>query len=232
MIAAIHQPNYLPWLGYFYKIASCQSFIFLDNVQYTKNSFINRNQIKTPNGPQWLTVDVLTRGHPEQKIKDVKTNNQVTWARNHWKAIHLNYAKAPYFNHYKDLLENVYNQSWDSLSLLNQRLIEIMVKILHITNIQFIQASSLKAEGESTELLINICKEVGADTYLSGFGGYKYMDEYSMKEAVINVVKYDFIHPVYRQQWGDFLPNMSILDLIFNEGENSLEILKAGKRTS
>ncbi len=226
MIVGIHQPNYLLWLGVFYKIAVCDLFVFLDNVQYTKEGFINRNKIKTPNGAQWLTVDVLTKGRPEQKIFEVEINNQVPWATNHWKALHFNYAKAPYFDTFKSDLEAIYHQKWDNLSLLNQTLNILISKMLGIKDTKFLLASELGVSGESTELLVNICRKVGSDTYLSGFSGTKYMDESLFEKEEIKVIHYDFHHPVYRQQWGEFISNLSIVDLLFNEGENSLKILK------
>lgn len=226
MIAAIHQPNYLPWLGYFYKMAGCDIFVHLDNVQYTKNGFINRNRIKTPAGSQWLTVDVLTKGYVEQKIKDVRINNVKAWTGNHWKSLYLNYSKAPYFDTFKRELEPIYRQPWENLSLLNRSMNELLAKLLGIKSIEFIEASGLKVTGKGTELLINICKKIGAGTYLSGSGGAKYMDVELFQAAGIKVVYTDFHHPVYRQQWGEFIPGMSIVDLLFNEGEDSLKILK------
>lgn len=229
MIAAIHQPNYLPWLGVFYKMAVSDVFVFLDNVQYTKEGFVNRNRIKTPQGAQWLTVDVLTKGRLEQQILDVEINNQVAWAKNHWKTISMNYSRVPHFSDYKTELESVYLQRWDKLADLNLTLARLMCGMLGLTEIRFVRASGLGVSGESTALLVDICRKVGADTYLSGFSGAKYMDESLFDQENIKVVHYDFHHPVYRQQWGEFIPNLSIIDLLFNEGENSLNILKGSK---
>ena len=225
MIVAIHQPNYLPWLGYFYKIANCDVFVFLDNVQYSKNDVINRNKIKTPQGEAWLTVGILSKGHYGQPINEVKINNDVPWAGTHWKSLAQNYRKAPYFREYEGLFENVYRHKWEGLADLNKHLTGIVLEILGIKGVKLVLASELSASGKSTELLINICKAVGGDVYLSGFGGKNYMDEAAFEKEGLVLRYYDFKHPTYSQLWGDFIPNLSIVDLLFNEGGRSLEIL-------
>lgn len=226
MIIAIHQPNYLPWLGYFYKIASCDIFVLLDNVEYSKNGFINRNKIKTPQGAAWLTIGALTKGRYKQLINEVEINNNVPWSTIHEKSIAQNYSKAPYFKKYKAFFEDIYHKKWERLADLNEALIKVIYDILPIRGVQFIQASELNVSGESTELLVNICKAVGADTYLSGPSGQKYMDVELFEKEGISLRYSDFKHATYTQLWGDFIPNMSIIDLIFNEGERSLGILK------
>ncbi len=218
MIVSIHQPNYLPWLGYFHKIANSDAFVFLDNVPYTKNSLINRNKIKTQRGASWMTLSVLTKGRKEQFIGDTEINNGTPWRETHWKTIKANYSKAPYFPEYRDRFESIYQKDWKNLCDLNETLIKLICEIFGIQNPKFVRASELGVCGKSTSLLINICKAIGADTYLSGNGGKKYMDEELFdKERII--LKYsEFQHPVYRQLWGDFIPNLSVIDFIFNEG--------------
>lgn len=225
MIVAIHQPNYLPWLGYFYKVANCDTFVLLDNVQYVKNGFMNRNMIKTPQGAIWLTVGVLTKDRFGQLIKEVEINNAMLFASSHEKSIYRNYSKAPYFKKYKTLFEDIYHRKWERLVDLNEALIKALCQILCITGVKFVRASELNTTGHSTELLIEICKAVSADTYLAGPSGKKYMDEGLFEREGIGLRYSDFEHPTYRQLWGDFIPNMSIIDLIFNEGERSLDIL-------
>jgi len=225
MIVAIHQPNYIPWLGYFYKIANCDIFVLLDNVQYNKNGFRNRNKIKTSQGTAWLSVGVLTKGCYGQLITEVEINNNVTWSSIHEKTISQNYSRAPYFKKYKAFFEDVYHRKWERLVDLDEALIKVIYEILVIKGVKFIRASDLNTSGQSTELLVNICKAVGADTYLSGPSGQKYMDEGLFVREGLSLRYSDFKHPSYSQLWGDFIPNMSIIDLIFNEGEKSLEIL-------
>ncbi len=224
MIASIHQPNYLPWLGYFHKIANSDIFIFLDNVPYSKNNFINRNKIKTQHGETWMTVSVLTKGYYGQLINEVKINNKIPWSKIHWKTIEANYSRAAYFKDYKHLFESIYEKKWESLASLNETLIKLICDILGINNIKFIRASELNVSGKNTELLINICKAVGADTYFSGSGGKKYLDE-GMFEKEGMILKYsEFQQPVYNQLWGDFIPNLSVIDLIFNERLSHFEL--------
>ncbi len=224
-IVAIHQPNYLPWLGFFYKIAKCNIFVLLDNVQYTKNGFINRNKIKTPQGAIWLTVDVLTKNRYGQLINEVEINNSLPWGRTHEKSIAQNYSQSPYFSKYRDLFESVYDQRWGNLADLNEALIKVICEILGIKNVKFIRASELNVSGQSTELLVNICKAIGTDTYLSGPTGKEYMNEGLFEREGINLRYSDFKHPIYTQLWGDFIPNLSVIDLLMNEGERSQEIL-------
>ncbi len=226
MIVAIHQPNYIPWLGYFYKIYLCDIFVYLDDVPYTKNSIINRNKLKTAQGAAWLTVDVLSKGRYGQLIKDVEINNNVPWSKNHWKTISQNYAKAPYFTEYRSFFEQIYLKRWERLADLNESLIGATCQLLGLRNAKFVKSSSLEVSGASTQLLVNICKVVGADTYLAGFGSKKYMDEAAFEKASLKFRYSDFKRPTYRQLWGDFIPDLSIIDLLFNEGERSLEILK------
>jgi len=187
--------------------------------------FINRNRIKTPQGTRWLTVDVLTKGHYGQLINEVEINNSVPWSSIHEKSISQNYSKAPYFRKYRTFFEDIYHQKWERLADLNEALIKVICQILGISSVEFIRASELNASGESTELLVNICRAVGADTYLSGPSGNKYLDEGLFASEGINLRYTDFKHPIYTQLWGDFIPNMSVIDSIFNEGEGSLEIL-------
>ena len=225
MIVGIHQPNYLPWLGYFYKVAQSDVFVFLDNVQYSKNSIINRNKIKTPKGAAWLTVGVLAKGRFGQLINEVEINNATSWSHVHEKSISQNYSKTPYFKKYNDFLAAIYHRRWEKLVDLNEALIELNCDLLGIKSVKFIRASELNVSGQSTELLINICKAVGGDTYLSGFGGKEYMDENAFAQAGISLRYYDFEHPTYNQLWGEFIPDLSIIDLLFNEGERSMEVL-------
>jgi len=225
MVVAIHQPNFLPWLGYFYKIARSDVFVLLDNAQYTKNSFINRNKIKTPEGGAWLTVPVITEGRFGQVIKDVHINNRVDWRRKHMGALKANYGRATFFSPLFGELEGIYyEREWQNLCELNIQLTKWVVSKLGLKP-NLILASELGVEGKGTELLINILKKVGGSMYLSGFGGSKYQDEEAFEQHGIKLVYSDFRHPVYPQLWGDFVPNLSIVDLMFNCGPESLGVI-------
>lgn len=224
MIVAIHQPNFLPWIGYFYKILKCDIFVFLDNVQYTKNSFINRNKIKTSQGEMWLTVPVSFDFG--QKILEVKINNNSDWKEKHIKTLELNYKKAPFFKEIYEMIKGIYNEKkWTYLVDLNITLILEICNYLDIRR-KFIRASDLEVEGKSTELLISIVKKLGGDMYLSGFGGAKYQEEELFEKSNIKLQYYNFKHPIYNQLWGEFISNLSILDLLFNYGKSTLDIIR------
>jgi hypothetical protein len=214
VIVAIHQPNFLPWLGYFYKMAKCDVFVLLDDVQYTKNGYINRNKIKTPKGEQWLTVPVSFRfGEP---ISAVSINQSADWRSTHLKTLEGNYRKALCFDQVFCQLKDIYySQDWLSLSAFNIELIHLVASWFRIET-RVVKASDLFVDGVSTTRLVNIIKAVGGDGYLSGHGAVKYQDEAMFKEAQIALLYTEFTHPVYRQPWGAFLPNLSAVDLAFN----------------
>lgn len=225
MIVGIHQPNYIPWIGYFYKILNSDVFVILDDVQYIKNSFINRNKIKTPQGDCWLTVPVCYKGNFGSNINEVKINNELKWNDRHLKTISMNYSKAKYFNKYYEDIYNIIKSEYTYIDQLNINLITYFCKQLKI-HTKIVKSSELNVNGNSTERLINICKTLKADTYLSGKGGEKYQDEDMYRKNGIKLIYTNFKHPFYTQLWGEFIPNLSILDLLFNCGEESIEIIK------
>lgn len=225
MIISIHQPNFLPWLGFFYKLEISDFFVFLDDVQFTKNSFINRNKIKTPQGNNWLTLPVQSSGKFGQNINEVKISNYVSVSKKIISTLKMNYAKAKYFDIYFREFEFIIQNSDGNLSKLNIDLILWISKLLKITTEVTFSSQLNSVQGESTERLISICKKLNFNTYFSGFGGSKYQDEELFLQNNISLKKTDFKHPVYPQLWGEFLPNMSVIDLIFNCGPNSREIL-------
>lgn len=230
MIVGIHQPEHLPWLGFWDKLYKSDLFILLDNTQFRKNYFQNRNRIRTPNGWRWITVPVFTKDKATQLINEVEINNvsDVKWQKKHWKTIEQNYIKAPYFNEYKDMFHKFYLKKWDKLADLNINLIYTIKEILKIKT-KIIIGSSLEVQGQRSDLLLDICKKVGATTYLSGKFGKDYLDISKFREENIDVVFQEFNHPVYKQVFMPFIPEMSIIDLIFNEGERGLKILLQGE---
>src|SRR5256885_665158 len=163
MIVAIHQPNFLPWLGYFYKLASTDAFVFLDNVQYSKNSFINRNRIKTPIGPQWLTVPVQTSGKFNQKINEVVILPDADWKRRHLNTLRTNYGRAPFFEEVFAMLNEEYAlvERGTKLADFNVNLVLAICSYLGIES-RKIRASEMLVDGTSTGLLVSICQELGA----------------------------------------------------------------------
>lgn len=227
MIAAIHQPQFIPWLGYFDKIDQADVFIFLDNVQYKKNEYQNRNRIKTAKGWQWLTIPVLYEF--PQKINEVRINNREDWKKKHLHTIITNYSKARYFGRYYKYLEELYSKEWEFISDINIEVVRQLAKFLGIEK-RFLIASELlsadREEGDATNRLINICRLIGADTYLAGKDGAKYMDVEKFTYSSMKLHFQNFQHPVYNQLFGEFEPYMSVLDLLFNHGEESAKIIR------
>jgi hypothetical protein len=219
-IIAIHQPNFLPWLGYFYKIYKSDIFVFLDNVQFTKNSYQNRVKIKSPQGAIWLTEPVLHNFG--QLTNEVKLNNKERWIDKHLKTLEMNYKRAKYFKEIYNLLAEIYlSKEWEYMSELNITFIKSISNYLGIKR-KFLLASNLNVSGNSTDLLIGIIKKVDGNIYLSGKGGVKYQDEEKFSQNNIKLVYSDFKHPVYPQLWGEFIEGLSIIDLLFNCGKDSI----------
>lgn len=224
MIVAVHQPQYLPWLGYFDKMIRADVFCYLDNVQYKKNEWQNRNRIKTAEAWQWVTVPVLYRF--PQKIDEVQINNTVDWRRKHLQALTTNYARAPYFKAVIDVFREIYTAPWDSIAELNIAVIERIRVLLGLEGKRTLRASSLELSDNPTGRLIDICKSVGADTYLAGAGGADYMDLAQFASRTVKVTFQNFNHPVYPQCHGTFVSHLSIVDLLFNCGPESLGVLQ------
>jgi hypothetical protein len=226
MQVAIHQPQYLPWLGYFDKIDQSDLFVILDNVQFKKNEWQNRNKIKTAQGWQWLTVPVLHQSR--EKIGDVRINNKVDWKRKHLHALQTNYHRSPYFRDYYPFFEGLYKKDWLALSLLNCTIIEYLTETLGMKR-KMVLSSQMKLRDDPTGRLIDICKVVGADTYLTGKGGENYLALDRFEEASIKIIFQSFQPPVYPQLYGSFEPALSVIDLLFNCGPRSLDILRQGR---
>jgi WbqC-like protein family len=229
MMVAIHQPQYLPWLGYIDKIDRSDSFVILDSVQFKKNEWQNRNRIKSARGWQWLTVPVLHR-HPE-KIRDVRINNAVDWRRKHLQALEINYSRAPYFQDYIPFFRDLYGRTWERLAVLNQTVIQFLIEAFGI-NSRVVMASDTNAREEPTDRLIDICRTVGADTYLAGDGSRNYLDSARFEKEKIRVLFQSFHPPAYEQLYGPFEPGLSAVDLLFNCGSQSLSILRKGRGVS
>lgn len=201
-------------------MAQVDLFVLLDTVQYKKREFQNRNRIKIPSGTMWLTVPVLTKGNFSQRISQVRINNQTRWQKTHRESIIRAYARAPYFKMYRDFLEKIYEREWKYLIELNIATIEYLKNTLDIkTPIRL--ESDIGTTRVHTERIVEICKKVEADTYLSGIGGRNYIDESLFKKNKINLEYQEFHHPVYPQLHGPFISNLSALDLIFNLGPDS-----------
>ena len=229
MIISAHQPEYLPYLGFFYKMAKADKFVLVDHVQFYDGSFQNRNKIRTASIPQgwlWLTVPVATSGKGYQKISEVEIDNSVPWARQHWKTIYFNYKKTRFFDAYSDFFEKLYSKKWQKIADLNEAIIYYLKEKLGIKT-PLIKSSDFDFKGHKTDLIVELCKEFNADTYFSGAGGKLYIEEEKLEKNNLKLVYSEFKHPVYPQRFIPFLENLSVIDLLFNCGSESLKIINS-----
>ncbi len=232
MIVSINQPAYLPWLGYFHRIAVSDLHIVLDHVQFEKNSFTNRNKIRTSEGWCWLTVPLKTSGRfGDLAIAQIEIATERRWAEKHWNSIRLNYSKANYFREHADFFENIFSHSWERLNPLLREITTYLLSAFGIkTEILF--SSEIGAAGRKSELVLELCRKVGATSYLSGSLGRDYLDEVAFEGAGIAVCYQDYHHPTYKQVYPGFEPYMGAIDLLFNHGADSLEVIMEGQAPS
>lgn len=230
MRITIHQPHYLPWLGYLEKIDRADLFVVLDTVQFKKNEWQNRNRIRTPSGWQWLTVPVLHRFG--QTMGDVRINPADRWAEKHARALALHYARAPYRDQVMEGLVSLYERPWERLAELNLAVLRWILQAFGITTPVRL-ASEFAARAEPTDRLIDICRTTGATRYLAGPGAGQYMDVMRFRASGVALEVQAFHHPVYRQCYEPFVPGMASIDLLFMYGGDALRILReAGAQAS
>ena len=221
MILTAHQPVYLPWLGLFHKIASSDTYVFFDTVQYQPMDFNNRNKIKGEKEGIWLTVP---GGHKEKPFREIEINNDVPWQRKHWRMLRIHYQRAPYFDQYASFFEDVYQRKWQYLVDLNEHMLRWFLDVLGI-RVKFLKASDLHLEGKKSALVLDMCCRLGADVYIFGSQGRNYAQVELFDAAGVKVIFQDYHHPVYPQRYGEFISHLSIVDLLFNCGPKSLEVL-------
>jgi hypothetical protein len=225
MVIGILQPGYLPWLGFFEQMYRSDIFVLYDDVQYDKNGWRNRNRIKTTNGALWLTIPVKFKLNQAELICEVKIDNSQKWRKKHFVAIQQSYSKAPFFQNYLGIFQEAYSRDWDLLIDIDIYFIEKLAAALGIGNTKLVRSSSLGIQGERTERLIKICKAFGADTFYEGISGKNYIDEAEFLREGIKVRFQEYHHPEYQQMHGGFISYLSVVDLLFNHGEESLAIL-------
>ena len=221
---AVLQSNYLPWKGYFDIVHSADLFIFYDDVQFTKNDWRNRNKIKTQSGPAWLTIPV--GGDLNRLISDVTFQDQ-RWAKKHWKSIQQYYSRAPFFKLYQDFLEDVYmNREWSRLSELNQYLIRYISHEFLSIQTEFRDSKEFEAQGKKLDRLIDLLKQVGADSYISGPSAQNYIDEKEFEQAGIPLSYISYSdYPEYPQFFPPFSHQVFILDLLFHVGPDAPDFI-------
>jgi len=222
----IKQAQYLPWIGLFRNIIESDILVILDDVQYAKNGWYNRNKIRTSTSWMWLTLPVRVR--LGEKFSQVKIDNSQNWQKKHSKAIYINYQKSEYFEKYWEKIKNIYDKKYEFMFDINLDLIKLFLDIFSI-NKKIILSSELHIQKTRSDRLLEICTSLKADIYLSGEIGKTYLKENDFKRNHIDVIYQNFQHPEYRQVYEPFIPNMSFIDLLFNEGDNSLKIIQDAK---
>jgi hypothetical protein len=225
----IIQSNYIPWKGYFDAINAADEVILYDDMQYTKNDWRNRNKIKTAQGTQWISIPIDVKGKLNQKINESKVSNRhFGWRKAHWKALQLSYSNAPYFNSYKSIFEMLYLQNDEVyLSKINYSFIKSICEILGIeTTIRW--SSEFKLIEGRNERLVALCGQTKATDYIIGPSAKSYVNEKLFAAEGINIHWLDYSgYPEYKQLYGIFVHEVSIIDLIFNEGPNAKNYLKS-----
>lgn len=225
MLVAIHQPHYLPWLRYFEKIARSDVFIVLDDVQYEKNGFQNRNKIKTAQGATYLTAPIQ---RPTQRpICEIELDLRTNWREKHARALEMSYRKAPYFAEYWPELSALYEREWTHLAQLNRAMLELYLKQLGVET-RLLYSSELGTTTQSSERIAELCQLAGGDEYLSGaYAVHAYLDPEVLKAAGIRLAFQEWQAPTYAQLYpaAGFVPDLAIVDLLFNEGPRSKEII-------
>ena len=232
MKGTILQPTYLPWIGYFDMIDISDIYVAFDDVQFSKKSWQQRNFIKTQQGALMLSVSIK-KSKLTTSIKDIKTMDSKKILKNHWKAISLAYKKSPYFEKYKQLFENIYSKNYTSLRNFNIDIIKTICEVLGIQT-KFIYSSDIIIKKDqndnTTKKIIKLCKGAGITTLYDGFGASKILDSDMINKSNIDFKFQDLIHPLYNQLHGKFISHMSTIDLIFNEGPKSLDIIRQARK--
>lgn len=227
MRLAVVQSNYIPWKGYFDLINSVDKFILFDDMQYTRRDWRNRNKIKTPVGPVWLTIPVDVKGKYHQTIRETKISDP-DWKVKHWKTILYNYRKAEYFRKYRDYFEELFLGCEETcLSRVNYRFLTAICDLFEIqTDISW--SMEYQLEGEKSERLVSLCKQVGATEYLSGPTAKGYLNEELFTQDGLRVTYMDYSdYPEYEQLYPPFYHAVSAIDLIFNVGPNFIHYMKS-----
>ena len=227
MIVSINQPAYLPWLGYFERVALSDLHVVLDHVQFEKNGFTNRNRIRTATGSAWLTVPVRTKGRfGDLAIDRLEIDRGRDWRRKHWRSLHLNYARARHFDRYADYWQRVYDRSWIRLIDLLAETLEWTLEAFAVTT-PLIRSSALPVRSAKDQLVLDICRHLDATSYLSGPLGREYLDAARFEAAGVELRFHDHRSPTYGQAYEGFERGLAAVDALFNLGPNAHELLAA-----
>ncbi|PYR50720.1 MAG: hypothetical protein DMF95_09885 [Acidobacteria bacterium] len=219
------QPGYLPWLGFFDQMRRADVFVYYDDVRFDKHGWRNRNRIKSPAGPQWLTVPVLHHGKGQPLITETLIDARSDWPRKHVGTLRQYYARAPYVKQYLPELEELLNRPWTHIADLDIAVVDLLAGWLKLSP-NVVRASELGIGGTQSERLINFCLHFGAQRYFSGSAARDYLDVGAFERRGIEVVWQEYQHPVYLQQYEPFVPYLSAIDLLLNCGDDSALILE------
>ena len=219
MVITIHQPDFLPWLGFFDRWRKSDLYIILDDVQFLRRGWHHRDKIKTREGAIWHTVPVVKKGQYHQLFRNVKIDNDTNWRNKHLKTIELNYKKAPNFELYFEKIQNIYNKQHLFLIDMNMELLHFLADELGITT-PYIFASDNKITSTSIQRLVDLVKLVDGTDYLTGLGSKDYLDESYFKKENIKVIWHEFQHPIYSQLHGKFIPMLSSFDYLMMRTPN------------
>jgi len=222
---AIHQPMFLPYPGFFNKIKEADIFVIGDDAYYSRRYFYNRNKIKTPNGTLMLTVPLID---PERKkLNEVKIFNETNWKHKHLRSLQTFYRKADYYEDHIPFFEKVYNKNWDLLFDISMETMYYLMEQLGL-DIEIYYTSEILKDYEfkgKTQRIIDICKILGADEYLSGIGGKNYLEPELFEKNGIKLEFQNYKPKKYKQLYGEFIPNLSTIDLLFNMGEKAIDYI-------
>jgi hypothetical protein len=227
MIVTSHQPLYMPWLGFFHKAILSDRICILDDVQFADGDYINRNKIKTPYGFKWITVPVNKKNHLHRKISEIEIVD-TEWHKRHLAQILQAYSSSPYFHiYFQYLLELMEKKTYEYLVDLDMTILEFLFKELRIET-EVVLSSKLNLSGKKSDLILSMCQELGAEVYISGQNGVDYLKVEDFNLANIKVAIQHYEHPIYAQAHGDFIPYLSVIDLLFNFGPKSRDIIMSG----
>lgn len=228
-IVGMMQPTYLPWMGYFEFMTRSDVFVFLDDVQFSKQSWQQRNRVHGPNGTLWLTVPVLHKGVGFQNINEVSINNNVGWSKKHLMSIEQSYSKSPFFENYISDVRILYGKTWEKLVELNIAFIKMFMSKIGVETPTLL-SSSMNISCGGNEKVLEICRRLNGDEFYEAAGGFDFIDKTLFENAGVKVTFQEYKHPVYSQLHGEFVSHMSVIDLLFNEGPKSLDIILSGAK--
>lgn len=224
MIIAAATPDYIPGISYFARMAQADRFILADDIQYSAGSRVNRTLIRNGRGTQWLTVPIRKTGKGRQCIQDIKIDPTRHWQKTHWRTIYVNYKYAPYFEHYVDFFEHLYRKEWVFLMDVNLAIIRFIREALGISG-RICRSSEYKVKPGATERILDLARQLKCETYLAAQADNEFLNEALFPKAGITLTYFKYNSPQYRQQFAGFIPNLSMIDLLFNQGPEAKRLL-------